>query len=71
MNRERIEGNWNQLKGSIKETWGKLTDDEYEMIAGARAKLVGTLQERYGYSRGRAEAEVDRWEREFPDEPRH
>jgi len=71
MNWDRIEGNWKQMKGAIKEKWGELTDDEFDVIAGQRDKLIGVIQERYGYSKDQAEAEVTRFEREFPDEPRH
>ena len=55
MNWDRIEGNWKQLKGSMKERWGKLTDDEFDQVAGHRDKLVGRIQERYGYARDEAE----------------
>src|SRR5262249_17793348 len=51
MNWDRIEGNWKQMKGSIKEKWGKLTDDDFDTMAGKRDKLVGKIQERYGCSR--------------------
>jgi uncharacterized protein YjbJ (UPF0337 family) len=71
MNWDQIEGGWKQMKGTIREQWGKLTDDEFDIIAGQRDKLVGVIQERYGYSREAAEAEVQRLEARFPDEPRH
>jgi uncharacterized protein YjbJ (UPF0337 family) len=48
MNKERVEGNWKQLKGKIKEQWGKLTDDELDIFEGREEMLVGKLQERYG-----------------------
>ena len=54
-------GKWKQIKGSVKEAWGKLTDDEIEQIDGKREQLIGKLQERYGYERSKAEAEVDRF----------
>jgi uncharacterized protein YjbJ (UPF0337 family) len=54
-------GKWKQLKGSVKEAWGKLTDDEIDQIDGKREQLIGKLQERYGYERSKAEAEVDRF----------
>jgi uncharacterized protein YjbJ (UPF0337 family) len=53
-----LEGNWKQLKGTIKEWWGKLTDDDLMIIDGNRDQLVGRLQERYGWTRERAEADV-------------
>ena len=61
MNWDRIEGNWKQLKGRVRERWGKLTDSDYEQIAGSRDKFVGSLQERYGYTKDKAEKELDEW----------
>ena len=61
MNWDRIEGQWKQMKGTLKEKWGKLTDDEFDQIAGNKDKLVGKIQERYGVSRDEAEDEVDQW----------
>jgi uncharacterized protein YjbJ (UPF0337 family) len=58
-----IEGNWEQLKGKVKEKWGKLTDDDLDVIEGKRDQLVGKLQEKYGFSRERAERETDEWSR--------
>jgi uncharacterized protein YjbJ (UPF0337 family) len=59
MNRDIIKGKWNQLKGEVKVQWGKLTDDELDEINGNYDKIVGKLQERYGYKRDRAEREAD------------
>jgi uncharacterized protein YjbJ (UPF0337 family) len=59
MNWDRIEGNWTEWKGKIKEKWGQLTDDDLEQAAGRRDQLIGTLQRRYGYERDRAERELD------------
>jgi len=50
MNWHHIAGNWKQCKGQVKERWGKLTDDDLEVIRGKREQLVGTIQERYGLS---------------------
>jgi uncharacterized protein YjbJ (UPF0337 family) len=58
MNSERIKGNWNQTKGSIKERWGRLTDDELMQIDGMRDRLVGRIQETYGIAKEQAEQEV-------------
>ena len=63
MNWDRIEGNWKQLKGKAKEQWGKLTDDDLDIIAGKRDQLVGILQRRYGETRDEMERQV----REFED----
>jgi len=59
MNWDIVEGNWKQLKGSAKEQWGKLTDDDLDVAAGKRDKLAGLVQEKYGKTRDEAEREVD------------
>ena len=59
MNDDIFEGKWKQMKGSAREWWGKLTDDDMEQIGGKKDKLVGKLQERYGWTRERAEKELD------------
>lgn len=59
MNRDILEGKWMQLKGNIKQQWGRLTDDELDQINGRYEELVGRVQERYGYSREEAANEVD------------
>ena len=61
MNRDVFEGNWKQLRGRVKEMWGKLTDDDLDTIDGKRDRLVGKLQERYGYAKDKAEQELDRF----------
>ncbi|MCA9809633.1 MAG: CsbD family protein [Candidatus Dadabacteria bacterium] len=61
MNWDRIEGNWKQLTGKAKVQWGKLTDDDLDVISGKRDQLVGKLQERYGYSKEEAEKLADDW----------
>jgi len=55
-----LQGNWKQMRGQVKEWWGDLTDDDLAKIDGKRDKLVGSLQERYGYTRERADQEVTR-----------
>ncbi len=59
MNWDRIEGNWKEWKGKIKEKWGQLTDDDLEQAAGHRDQLIGILQRRYGYERDRAERDLE------------
>lgn len=59
MNWTQIEGKWKQLKGDIKSTWGKLTDDDVAAVAGKKDKLLGLLQERYGIAREEAEKQAD------------
>lgn len=67
MNWNRIEGNWKQIKGRVQEQWGKLTDDDLDVVAGRRDQLAGKLQERYGMAIDRAETEIAAWERKATD----
>lgn len=69
MNTDWMEGNWNIVKGKVKEKWGKLTDDDIDVIKGKRDQLIGALQKRYGYARERAEHEADDFARELEKEP--
>ena len=69
MNEDILMGKWKQFRGRVKETWGELTDDELDEIEGRRDKLVGKLQEKYGYTRAQAETELDRFMREVDDRP--
>ena len=62
MNKDQVGGNWKQFKGTVKEKWGKLTDDDMTVIEGKRDQLVGKIQERYGYAKDQAEKEVKDWE---------
>jgi uncharacterized protein YjbJ (UPF0337 family) len=59
MNRDTLKGQWLQMKGKVREQWGKLTNDDLDEIEGNAEQLVGKLQTRYGYARQRAEAELD------------
>ena len=61
MDWNRIEGNWKQTKGRIKEKWGKLTDDDITQINGKRGLFEGKLQERYGLAKDRVRQDVDYW----------
>jgi uncharacterized protein YjbJ (UPF0337 family) len=61
MDWNRIEGNWKQLKGKVKEQWGNLTDDDFDKIAGKREQLEGKIQERYGITKDAARKDVDDW----------
>src|SRR5262245_65434788 len=61
MNWDTIEGNWKQFKGKVQKEWGKLTNDDVDVIEGQREILVGRLQERYGISRQEAEQRADSW----------
>ena len=59
MNQDRFEGNWKQLKGKVKEKWGKLTDQDLTAVEGKRDQLVGKIQERYGIAKEEAERQLD------------
>lgn len=61
MDWNRIEGNWKQFKGRVKEQWGKLTDDELDEIDGRRDQLEGKIQERYGLAKDQVRQQVDDW----------
>jgi len=61
MNSDQLKGKWKQVKGSVKERWGKLTDDDIDVIAGQHDQLIGKLQERYGIAREAAQKQVDEW----------
>jgi uncharacterized protein YjbJ (UPF0337 family) len=61
MNWDRVEGNWKQFSGKVKEKWGKLTDDDLTVIDGKEDQLVGRIQERYGIARDEAEKQVKTW----------
>lgn len=63
MNWDRVEGNWRQLKGMFKEHWGQLTDDQLDVVAGKRERLIGVLQESYGIAKDQAERLVSEWEK--------
>ncbi|GLK80417.1 CsbD family protein [Methylopila turkensis] len=66
---DRVEGNWKQIKGTIKEKWGKLTDDDLDVIDGKREQLEGKIQERYGVEKSKAKAEVDTWFSDYDRRP--
>ena len=61
MNWEQAKGQWTQVKGSVRKQWGKLTDDDLDVIAGERERLVGKIQERYGITKEAAERQVASW----------
>jgi uncharacterized protein YjbJ (UPF0337 family) len=61
MNEDTLKGQWTQLKGKVREKWGKLTNDDVDMIQGRAQQLVGKIQERYGIAREEAERQVDAW----------
>ncbi len=59
MNSDILEGKWKEIKGEVKERWGKLTDDDIAQVEGGEEKLIGLLQKRYGYTREEAEEEYE------------
>jgi uncharacterized protein YjbJ (UPF0337 family) len=61
MNWNQIEGNWKQLTGKVRQHWGRLTDDDLDVIAGSRTELAGRIQEAYGISQDEAERQIERF----------
>jgi uncharacterized protein YjbJ (UPF0337 family) len=60
MNKDIFEGKWKEMRGQVKEWWGKLTDQDLDQAAGNAEQIVGLLQQKYGYTRERAEEEFNR-----------
>jgi uncharacterized protein YjbJ (UPF0337 family) len=67
MNQDRLAGNWKQVKGKLKEHWGKLTDDDLDVIAGRRDQLLGRIQQRHGIAKEEAQRQVESFERRNPE----
>lgn len=65
MNWDQIKGRWTEIKGSARENWGELTDDELAEARGEREQVIGLVQRKYGKAREEAEREVDRWQSEL------
>jgi uncharacterized protein YjbJ (UPF0337 family) len=61
MNEDTLKGEWTQLKGKVREQWGKLTNDDLDQIQGRAEQLVGRIQERYGVARDEAQRQVEAW----------
>ena len=61
MDWNRIEGNWKQMKGKIKEKWGDLTDDDLDRIAGRRDQFEGLIQRQYGLTKDQAREQIEKW----------
>jgi uncharacterized protein YjbJ (UPF0337 family) len=70
MNTDTFEGQWRQMRGELRSWWGRLSDNDFEKIAGKKDRLVGMLQEKYGYTREAAQQEIDRRFREYEDRSR-
>ena len=74
MNKDTLKGDWNLVKGKIKEKWGNLTDDDLTEINGKRDQLLGKIQKKYGLAKEKAEQELAEWEKrsdESQDDIRH
>jgi uncharacterized protein YjbJ (UPF0337 family) len=67
MNHDRLAGQWKQVKGKVREHWGRLTDDDLDVIAGRRSQLLGRIQQRHGLARDEAERQVEHFTREHPE----
>lgn len=63
MNKDTLKGDWNIIKGKVKEKWGKLTDDDLTEIQGKKDQLSGKLQKTYGYAKEKADEEISDWEK--------
>jgi uncharacterized protein YjbJ (UPF0337 family) len=67
MNADVLAGKWKQVQGEVKKQWGKLTDDDLVIVEGQKDKLVGLVQERYGYAREKAQHEVDEFFQKYSE----
>jgi len=67
MNWDQIEGNWKQLTGKLQAEWGKLTEDDINVVSGRREQLAGKIQERYGIAKDEAERQLAEWQRKASD----
>lgn len=67
MNWDIVEGNWKQLKGKVRSRWGKLTDDQLDLIAGKRTELAGKIQEAYGVTKDEVEMQIKLFEDQMKD----
>jgi uncharacterized protein YjbJ (UPF0337 family) len=65
MNEDIVKGKWKELKGNVRQQWGKLTNDEVDQLKGTHEELVGLLQQRYGYEKDQAKKEVDDWAKRY------
>ena len=67
MNWDQVEGKWKQMKGTVRQKWGKLTDDDLDVIAGKQDQLAGKIQERYGITKEEAAKQVSEWSATLQD----
>jgi uncharacterized protein YjbJ (UPF0337 family) len=59
-----LHGKWHELKGQVRQKWGKITDNDFTRLSGKTEELAGVLQQRYGYGKAQAEIEINNWLRE-------
>jgi uncharacterized protein YjbJ (UPF0337 family) len=71
MNKDTIQGDWNVVKGKVKEKWGKLTDDDLTAISGKKDQLLGAIQKKYGIAKDAAEKELSDWEKKCDGNCKH
>ena len=64
VNQDILEGKWHELKGLVRQQWGKLTDDDVERMSGKMEEFSGVLQQRYGYDKAQADKAIDDWVKE-------
>ncbi|MGH8429480.1 MAG: CsbD family protein [Solimonas sp.] len=69
MNEETLKGQWTQLRGRVREQWGKLTTDDVDQIQGRAEQLVGRIQERYGVARTEAQRQLESWKPDDRNRP--
>ncbi len=69
MNSDILKGKWREIKGGVKQKWGKLTDDDLTQIEGKEEQLLGVLQKRYGYSKEKAQEEYERFMARYHESP--
>ena len=67
MNTDVFEGQWRQMRGELRSWWGRISDSDFEKIAGKKDRLIGMLQEKYGYTREAAQQEMERRFREYDE----
>ncbi len=71
MDKDTLKGDWNIMKGKVKENWGRLTDDDLTQINGKRDQLLGLIQKKYGYAKEKAEMEYSNWEKKSRENKAH
>ncbi|MBA2729081.1 MAG: CsbD family protein [Parachlamydiaceae bacterium] len=71
MDKDTLKGDWNIIKGKVKENWGRFTDDDLTQINGKKDQLLGLMQKKYGYAKEKAEMEYSNWEKKFRENKVH